>query len=266
MRIRHKLSRQWRVCATGIAFITFIAGSGFFVLIAFPIIRVLLFSSETKRYAILQLIHWSFKMFMIYLRFLQLIEAFEVEGLEETSRYDNSIVIANHPTLIDVIAIMSCIPLCNCIVKKSLLRNICVGNVVRAAGYIVNDHAVQLVEECEESFKAGQPLIIFPEGSRSPAYGLHPFKRGAAQIALRTGVRIVLVVITCDPPHLLKGQPWYKVPERPLRFKLHFYPLPTFPKEIQEKNNLPLKVRSLTQFFEDFFRQRVHVNHDFGPN
>ena len=263
MGIGSKLFRRWRICATGLSFLTFMVGSLLLTLIAFPVIRLLPIAPEHKRRKILQLIHRSFKIFMSYMLCLKIIETFEIEGLGDIKPCGSYVFIANHPTLIDVIAIMSCVPFCNCIVKKSLWNHMYFGSVVRAAGYIVNDHANQLIEDCDKSFKSGRSLIIFPEGTRSPAYGLHTFNRGAAQIALRTGIPIVLVVITCDPPTLLKGQPWYAVPERPVHFKLHFHPLPTLPKETQEKNNFPLQVRALNQYFEDFFRERLHVTTDF---
>jgi 1-acyl-sn-glycerol-3-phosphate acyltransferase len=239
-------------------------GSLFFAFPIFPLIRLLPTSTENKRRMILQLIHWSFKLFMSYMLFLRIIDRFEVKGLENIQQCANHIFIANHPTLIDVIAIMSCIPFCNCLVKKSLWEHVYLGNIVRAAGYIVSRHSVQLIKDCENSFTAGRSLIIFPEGTRSPSHGLHTFERGAAQIALRTEVPIVLVVITCDPPTLLKGQPWYKIPQRPIRFKLHFHPLSALPKDIQEKKNFPLKARVLTQYFEDFFRERLHGIADSG--
>ena len=263
MLLQSKIFRQWRLCATGLAFLTFMVGSVFLTLAAFPVVRLLPISSEKKLREILRLIHLSFKVFMNYMLFLKIIDVFEVKGLKDIKLSNKHIFIANHPTLIDVIAIMSCIPFCNCIVRKSLGEHIYFGRVIHAASYIVTDDAAQLVADCEESFKAGRSLIIFPEGTRSPAYGLHTFNRGAAQIALRTGIPIVLVVITCDPPTLLKGQPWYAVPERPVHFKLHFHPLPTLPKETQEKNNFPLKVRALNQYCEDFFRERLHVTTDF---
>ncbi len=194
--------------------------------------------------------------------YLKIIDKFEIEGIENIKQYNYYIFVANHPTLIDEVAIMSCIPLCNCIVKKTLWQHAYLGSIVRAAGYIVNDHTAQLIKDYEDSFKAGRSLIIFPEGTRSPLYSLHTFQRGAAQIALRTEIPIVLVVITCDPPILLKGQPWYKIPEHPIHFKLHFHPLSTLPKEIQEKNNFPLKARALTQYFENFFRERLYGNTD----
>ena len=264
MGIGRQLFRQWRVCATGLAFLTFMMGSVLLTLTAFPAIRFLPLTPENKRRKIRQVIHKSFKIFMSYLLLLKIIETFEIEGLEDIKPYGSPIFIANHPTLIDVLAIMSCIPFCNCIVKKSLWNHTYFGGVVRASGYIVNDHATQLIADCDKSFKVGCPLIIFPEGTRSPAHGLHTFNRGAAQIALRTGMPIVLVVIICDPPTLLKGQPWYAVPERPVRLKLHFHPLPTLPKEAQEKQHLPLQVRTLTQYFEDFFRDQLHVKTDLG--
>jgi len=266
MGLGRKLFRQWRICATGLAFLTFMMGSVLLTLTAFPAIQLLPLAPENKRRKILQLIHKSFKIFMSYMVFLKIIETFETEGLEDIKPYGNCIFIANHPTLIDVIAIMSCIPFCNCIVKKSLWKHPYFGNVVRVAGYIVNDHAAQLIADCDTSFKAGCSLIIFPEGTRSPADGLHTFNRGAAQIVLRTEIPIVLVVIICDPPTLLKGQPWYEVPERPVRLKLHFHPLSTLPKAAREKHHFPLQVRVLTQYFEDFFRERLHVNTDLGQN
>jgi 1-acyl-sn-glycerol-3-phosphate acyltransferase len=94
--------------------------------------------------------------------YLKIIDKFEVEGIENIKQYNYYIFVANHPTLIDVVAIMSCIPLCNCIVKESLWQHAYLGSIVRAAGYIVNDYTAQLIKDYEDSFKAGRSLIIFP--------------------------------------------------------------------------------------------------------
>ena len=40
------------------------------------------------------------------------------------------------------------------------------------------------------------------------------FRRGAAHIALRAGVPLVPVAISCHPGMLRKGQPWWDVPPR----------------------------------------------------
>jgi 1-acyl-sn-glycerol-3-phosphate acyltransferase len=264
MRSQNTLLKQWRLCASGMAFLTFMVGSAFVAVIAIPMIRLLPESLESKRQKILRLIHYLFKMFIKYSVFLRVIDTFEVEGLENIKGNTNYIFVANHPSLIDVVAIMSCIPNCNCIVKQSLLKHVLFGNIVRAAGYIVNNGAIHLMRDCEKNFQAGRSLIVFPEGTRSPAYGLRPFRRGAAQIALRTGVPIVLVIITCDPPILSKGQPWYKVPERSLRFKLHFHFLSMCPEEIQQQHSFALKVKFLNQYLEENFRKRLHVSMPVG--
>jgi 1-acyl-sn-glycerol-3-phosphate acyltransferase len=260
MHIKNMIFRQWRICATGLSFATFMLGGLFLTLTVFPIIRLLPLSNDRKQRRILLLIHRSFKFFMKYMKWLKPIEAFDVECSYNIKEYEPCILVANHPTLIDIIAIMSCIPFCNCIIKKSIWEHFYLGGVVRAAGYIVNNNARRLLYECKKSFETGRSLIIFPEGTRSPAYGLHPFNRGAAQIALHTGIPVVPIVITCNYATLLKGQPWYKVPEHPLRLKLQFHPPLIPPKEIQEEERFPIKVRVLNQYFEDFFREKLRLN------
>ena len=81
MGIQDKLFRQWRICTTGLAFITFMAGSVFFTFAAVPLLQLLRGSVEHKRQKILQLIHWSFKLFIKYSIFLGIIDTFEVEGI-----------------------------------------------------------------------------------------------------------------------------------------------------------------------------------------
>jgi 1-acyl-sn-glycerol-3-phosphate acyltransferase len=220
---------------------------------------ILLFSStkEQKERGTLKLIHYAFKSFMKFMQIMNPIASFKIEGLEELRSVDGCVFIANHPTLIDVVAVVSILPLCHCIVKRSLLERFYLGWIMRAAGYIANDHATQLIEACYCRLQARHSLLIFPEGTRSPAHGLHPFNRGAAQVALRTGAPVVPIVITCEPPTLLRGQPWYAVPERPMVFTLRFYPPLAISAIVTGKQGFPLQVRALNQYFEDFFHREL---------
>ena len=97
--------------------------------------------------------------------------------------------------------------------KTAAERHPLLRRVVKAAGYIPNDHPEALITAGTESLRQGRSLLLFPEGTRSPAGRLGPFHRGAARIALRSGTDLVPVVITCAPPTLMKGQRWYDVPE-----------------------------------------------------
>ncbi|MCB5532142.1 1-acyl-sn-glycerol-3-phosphate acyltransferase, partial [Erysipelatoclostridium ramosum] len=60
----------------------------------------------------------------------------------------------------------------------------------------------------------------FPEGTRSRPGQALKMQRGAAQIALRGGLDITPVRIQCEPLGLYKGQPWWTVAKRPLRFNI----------------------------------------------
>ena len=55
----------------------------------------------------------------------------------------------------------------------------------------------------------------------APALWLHGTKNGGgAHVALRAGVPVEPVAISCAPSMLGKGQPWWDVPERPGRFTI----------------------------------------------
>jgi 1-acyl-sn-glycerol-3-phosphate acyltransferase len=256
------LGMEWHRLATGLCFLTFIGGGFILTIAILPIF--LLFSSQSEKVElrVLRLIRLCFKLFMQYMKILRPIKTFNIEGLEHARGLGSCIFIANHPTLIDVVAVLSCLPPCHCIVKKSLLEHFYLGHIMRAAGYIANDHATQLIQDCQKSLQSGRSLLIFPEGTRSPAHALNPFSRGAAQIALRTGAPVVPIVVTCEPPTLLKDEPWYAVPPHPMTFTIRFHPPLAIPKAVTDKVGMPLQVRVLTQYFEDFFRHQLRDTAD----
>lgn len=129
------------------------------------------------------------------------------------------LMIANHPTLIDVTAVMAVHPRICCVAKTELFKSPLVGRLLRYGGHIEGGdvgsmEGAAVVQEALERLEGGQSVLIFPEGTRSPAYGLRRFKPGVFEISLRARVPVVPVLITCDPPTLLKGQPWYALPKR----------------------------------------------------
>jgi len=134
------------------------------------------------------------------------------------------IVVANHPTLIDVILLISRMPQADCVVKREAWSNPFLRNVVSAAGYVPNDGGVELVETCAARIRAGRSLVLFPEGTRSPRAGLGPFRRGAAHVALRTGCPVQPVAIRPDSPFLSKGEAWWRVPDRTPTSRVTAYP------------------------------------------
>ena len=163
---------------------------------------------------------WIHRLFRAFLRLGTAVGQFELSdsGVERL-REGAGLVVANHPTLLDVVMLISRLPQADCIVKRAAWRNPFLRGIVSAAGYVPNDDGEALVNACAERLQAGRTVLLFPEGSRSPRGGLGPFKRGAARAALRSGCPITPVVVRCDPPALNKADPHY-FPTRKLRFSI----------------------------------------------
>jgi 1-acyl-sn-glycerol-3-phosphate acyltransferase len=53
----------------------------------------------------------------------------------------------------------------------------------------------EALRRCEEAVRAGEPVVLFPEGTRQSGPRVHPLFEGAAFVAARTGVPIVPVGI-----------------------------------------------------------------------
>ena len=102
--------------------------------------------------------------------------------------------------------------------------------------------------------RSGRNLLIFPEGTRTPAgERLGPLQRGAANIAVRGRLDVTPVVIRCEPRTLGKGEKWYRVPPR--RFHLWMDVLPDLPVSpfLEDGVTEPLAARRLTAALEDIF-------------
>jgi 1-acyl-sn-glycerol-3-phosphate acyltransferase len=206
----------WRVIRTALGFGTFGAGALLIALGLFPLVRCLPGDHERRAQ---RLVHLGFR---AWIRLASGLGLFRVawRGRERLRQPRGAVIVANHPTLIDVVLLIACLPQADCVVKRAAWRNPFLRWVVAGAGYVRNDDARGTVEACAARLRRGRCLVLFPEGTRSPRLGLHPFRRGAAHAALRSGAPLLPVVITCDPPTLMKGQRWYDVPDRTPRFTL----------------------------------------------
>ena len=87
-------------------------------------------------------------------------------GLEKLGR-PGQLILANHPSLLDVVLLISHCSEPNVLVKKDLLNNPSMKSQIIASGYIPNDESMEMLEEIDAVFKSGQSLLIFPEGTRA---------------------------------------------------------------------------------------------------
>lgn len=247
--------RAWRAFRTGLAFVVFGAGAAVIELLILPVMRLVSWRRSDMQRRVQLLIHHAFRLFAWFMVTIGLIRVTWVG--RERLRERGILVVANHPTLIDVVLLVAAMPQADCIVKTAAERHLLMRRIVKSAGYIPNDRPEPLIEAGTESLLQGRSLLLFPEGTRSPEGRLGAFRRGAARIALRSGRDLVPVVITCSPPTLMKGQSWYDVPastahltltvEEPIRVREH---------EAAGKSEAA-GARELTESLQSFFERSL---------
>jgi len=158
--------------------------------------------------------------FRVYLRFLSLFCAcrFDLAALDGLRREAPLIVVANHPSLLDAVMILSRFPDMVCIMKAALMKNPLLGAAARLARYIPNDTPLEMILGACDELRAGAKLLIFPEGTRTRNFPLGPCSAGAGLIAGRAGAPVQALLIEFSSPYLGKAWPLWRRPQLPLRF------------------------------------------------
>ncbi len=254
-----QLDRCWRVLATGLAFVAFGLGGLVLRLLFFPLLQLCVRDRRRQARLARATVHHAFRCF-VGLMWLLGVLRYRIEGLEKL-RQDGQLVLANHPTLIDVVFLISLLPNADCVVKGSLARNAFTRGPIRASDYICNDSGAALVEDCIASVKGGSSLVIFPEGTRTPVNGPMTLRRGAAQIAVRGGCDITPVTIRCEPLSLTKGLPWWKVPPRRMQFTIRVHDaIAVAPFMAQAGGEAAIAARQLTDHLHHYFSTKSTVH------
>lgn len=137
------------------------------------------------------------------------------------------ILVANHPTLMDVTAVLATVSNTVTVVKPGVYRRPLLGTTLRHAGFLEGpersrSQLSKMMDDAEARLSEGYNVLIFPEGTRSPANEVLPFSRAAFEIACRAKVPVVPIVIRCVPPWLSKELPIYTVPREVAHMTLDF--------------------------------------------
>lgn len=214
------LDCAWRLLGTGLGFVVFLGGGVLLAVLVFPTIDLLTPTASKRGERYQAWMRWTFRAFVGMLTGLRVIRV-KIDDPSALRDSKGVIVVANHPTLIDIVLLSAFIPRVQCIVKRELWSSPFLGRLMRGAGYIPNDLEPEaLVSACRDALTDRRSLIIFPEGTRSrPGVPLR-FHRGFAHIATLLKADIQLAVISCVPPMLGKGVPWWQVPPRLPQFQV----------------------------------------------
>jgi len=131
-----------------------------------------------------------------------------------------AVIIANHPSLLDVVVLLAKLPDVICVAKSSLFRLPVFGPIIGAAGYLANDRIDECLTLGASALRRGTSLLVFPEGTRTPPGGrLHPFSPTGIGLAVRAGVPIVPILLRCSPACLFKGQKLWELHGAPFEFE-----------------------------------------------
>jgi 1-acyl-sn-glycerol-3-phosphate acyltransferase len=254
--VKHRLDLLWRGFGTAL-FLTVIGlGGTLLALTVFPIIATLTRDPTRRQRRIQTVLHVSFRLYCRAIHGLRLAEIHFI-GTERLRHLHGCLLVANHPSMLDVALIMAALPNVQCVVKGELWRNPFFRMTVASAGYIRNDLPPEdLLAACVATLRAGNNLIVFPEGTRSVAGRPMKLRRGFANIALMAQADLQLICLTCVPQVLHKGNPWWRVPAERTIFSM----------EVGEKLDIQqfmgyryrsLSARKLVEFIEHYYADKL---------
>ncbi|MDR0251428.1 MAG: 1-acyl-sn-glycerol-3-phosphate acyltransferase [Burkholderiales bacterium] len=257
---RFSPERCWRIVATGFCFVVFGFGGLIVLCLVFPLLRLLVWRQPLRQAMARDTVSLSFRLFCKLMTTVGVI-GYEVRGLEKLQRR-GLLVVANHPSLIDVVMLISLLRQPDCVVKASVWRNPFMLGPVALCGFIRNQNGPQLIDDCMASMRRGSSLIVFPEGTRTRVEALlqrsiNPLQRGAANIAVRGGFPLTPVVITVTEPMLTKQQPWYQAPRRRPHFVLTVYDDLSLSSFVSADASPTLAARAVTEHLSDFFNREL---------
>ena len=208
------IQRLWRLFGTGFSFALFGLAGLVMAIFYFPVVNLLVRDSK-KREGICQWsVHAAWRLYIDIMRGLGVL-TYEIHGADILKNARGAVVVANHPSLIDEVMLMSCMRRTRAVVKEGVWNNPFMAGVVRGANYIPNlGDSDRLITDCAQALKDGYNLCIFPEGSRTPEGQKRRYQRGFSYVALEAGAKVIVCTIKVDPPTLRKGEKWRSIPTR----------------------------------------------------
>lgn len=211
--------RFLRGLATVLIFVAFGIGSLILAFIYIPIVSIWIKKSQ-KRHHLVNIIHYLWNIYTGFFVNLKLIK------IDVTNFYEpkGKIIVATHPSFIDILILIGLFPNCLCLAKQKLMNNFFMGKIIKDV-YITNDIDVESFKaEAEKALKDGFNIIIFPTGTRTVEGEKLKIHKGAAMLQIETGADIIPIKISCDYPFLQKGKPIYDASDRTITYKIDVLP------------------------------------------
>jgi len=218
--ITEKTYFVWCLLVVYLGFFSFGIAGLMLWLTVFQVVRLFSKNKYESQTRVRKIISFSFRVLLNLLDILGILKI-EADSLEELHDLKGSIIISNHPCLLDVVAIMARLGNCQCIVKNKLWLHPLLGGVMRSAGFIQNNlDPEKLLQECKQQLACGQNIVIFPEGTRSNLNQPIKLQRGVGNLALFAMANIQALIINCSPLMWTKQNKWHEMPMQKITLRL----------------------------------------------
>lgn len=257
-KVKNWIVYVYRCLAKWWCYAYFGIGSVILAILVFPWIRVFVHPKIKFQVAARKFVSWSFRGFINMMRFVGCI-SFRSQDKEALRNIHGKVIIANHPSMLDFVFIMSMVPNANCIVRGGLTKTILAGVIKQC--YIVNSLGFdELVVLCKQTIDEGNNVIIFPEGTRSPRHGVNPYKKGAARIAYHSKCNVLPILVGGNDKYGLgKHDPYFSFNHEE-KYIYDFKMLPEI--EISEYSELSetIAAKRLTEKMQEVLYAAVEEN------
>ena len=158
-------------------------------------------------------------------RYLSLLERWgiiEIQfiGFEDVASWRGSLIAPNHPSILDVLLIMTKVPALDCVMNARLLRNPVTSGGARLCNFIQNTSLRPIIRLCRENLEKGSNILIFPEGTRTITPPIGPFYHTFTLAAKSASAPIRTILIECDSDYFGRKFSYFKPARCPMRFRL----------------------------------------------
>ena len=144
----------------------------------------------------------------------------QYEGFEGVENWGSSMVVCNHPTILDAVLVMSRVPGIDCVMSAKLLANPITAGAVQLCGFISNHSLLQMIRACRECLTAGGSVLMFPEGTRTVTPPTGPFSHAYALAGVAAGSVIRTLLIRCDSDYFGRGFSFFRPARCPIRYRI----------------------------------------------
>jgi len=183
-----------------------------------------------------------------------------IDGTDKIKDDHGMIIIANHPSLLDIVIFISVVPNATCLMKDAIVHNPFMRRIAKCNQYISNSEETQvIIEKCNQALNNGDNIIIFPEGTRTLDKNQLKFTHGFSSIALSGDFEIRPAVIRFHGDCIRKNTPWYTIYTGILEYQISF--LDAFDtKDFREQHKMHEKSaisRKLAKHLQDYIKTRI---------